>query len=72
MAEWISVDDRLPSNKYKECISIIAASRIDGIGIATYTHAYGMRWVWKHKRVNGSSVIDDVTHWQPLPEPPID
>jgi hypothetical protein len=67
--EWISVDDRLPKpDEYVLCF---------------YKDLYGKRWYtvgrvksWDDKRELESDPddyqLDEVTHWMPLPKPPVE
>lgn len=59
MSDWISVKDRLPEkNDRVLCFSPQAAGAETG-GIS-------VQWGWMCKSCKSS----DITHWQPLPEPP--
>ncbi len=57
MSEWISIDERLPDD-YEDVI----AGNSYGVNFAWYD---GESWLFP-----GDSVHGEVTHWQPLPEPP--
>lgn len=57
---WISVDDELP----KEWYEVLAYSEMGKIEKAIYVNGR-----WKLSAFLGETV-EDVTHWQPLPEPP--
>lgn len=57
--DWISVKDRLPS-PYEEVLCYLW----DGCYIIG-CHI-GFRWVLDIERIDSR----DITHWQPLPEPP--
>lgn len=59
---WISVDDELP----KEWYEVLAYSEMGKIEKAIYVNGR-----WKLSAFLGETV-EDVTHWQPLPEPPKD
>lgn len=62
MAEWISVNDRLPWNN-ERCIVFTGSISL----IATYLGKN--RWradYYGYER----TLIDAFTHWMPLPEPP--
>ena len=62
MSEWISVDDRLPED-YRE---LVLACRVGINGPQMFTAFYGdADWA-----IMLAGHVDDVTHWQPLPEPP--
>lgn len=61
--EWISVEDRLPS----ESVSVAVYIK-EGNGAYWIQTAYlnGGKW-----RIPGEYVVDrNITHWMPLPEPP--
>ena len=69
MDNWISVNDRLPDNE--DCMLIVVNGKYGNITfdtaleLASYTKDEG--WIletypeWRNP---------DVTHWQPLPQPP--
>ena len=63
VVEWISVEDRLPESG--QCVLI--NSKNGGVAEGAYLSAKGHfeQWRW-------NSIKKDVTHWQPLPEPPKD
>lgn len=70
--EWISVKDRLPSTGtnvwvvWSETVQTIAYHRI-GLGFAC---ADGYQWE-PAEFIDSDPIPDgEVTHWQPLPEPP--
>ena len=76
MAEWISVDERLPEledgrnwgNHRPRSIRVLCVcqQRKGKIFVKEgYYELFGNRPCW---RIPGS--IDSVTHWMPLPEPP--
>ena len=57
--EWVSVDERLPPPKQ----NVLAYSPESGIAEADYGDGVWMQYRW-------SAVMQGVTHWMPLPEPP--
>lgn len=65
MNEWVSVKDRMP----KSCGTYLVRVGKDGFNPQTKT-AYWLasKKVWKG--AEAYSVITDVSHWMPLPEPP--
>ena len=73
MNEWISVEDRLPLEKKGRCIVFISTG-VDGMGMAWFRkETYSQHnWAWVYKQINGTHFINNeqVTHWQPLPNPP--
>lgn len=60
---WISVDDRLPGETDNYLVvfchytNVMRYSSVDG-------------WIWLDGKCVSSNDNDDITHWQPLPEPP--
>ena len=58
---WIPVEERLPNPKQ----NVLAYSPKSGIAEADYADGFWMQYRW-------SSVMDGVTHWMPLPQPPKD
>ncbi len=67
--EWISVSERLPGNDKLVLIIVYRAhanKRMVRVGFyETIPHS---RW-WQS--VGEKDVTDEVTHWMPLPQPPI-
>ncbi|WP_426576725.1 DUF551 domain-containing protein [Xenorhabdus stockiae] len=65
--EWISVNDRLPKTVRQFERFIISTDK--GIGIGVYDSLNG----FSHIIVNGETQYSNyiVTHWMPLPEPPV-
>lgn len=77
MSEWISVEDDLPGADRP----VLIANKQDGFnfqGIASFHHRCGWRSLknesgyfnqyWSGCDISHS--LFNVTHWQPLPEPP--
>jgi hypothetical protein len=60
MGEWISVKDRLPD--YEAEVLIYSPETL--IDLGSYS--------WRFERWRGSSgaLVEGITHWMPLPEPP--
>lgn len=57
---WISVEERLPDT------TTVLGCNIEGFVATVLYMSNAKRWVI----TTNMSVIMDVTHWQPLPEPP--
>lgn len=78
MAEWISVEDRLPEEKVNslthDFAEVICFCDFGGIPRRTDVRMYkfGKRsWSEEGHFWNGGQTMDGiVTHWMPLPEPP--
>ena len=62
MGEWISVKERLPVN-YQ---TVIMVNCRDGDVVPGYCHDGD----W-YVEIYGGVEVDGITHWQPLPEPPM-
>ena len=60
--EWISVEDRLPNDSV--AVNLHTISGVVGTG---FYNKYTKSWVQWYA---GNSLCVDVTHWQPLPQPP--
>lgn len=58
--EWVSVRERLPS-KGKSVLVMLQ----EGACLVARIEPWG--WV---KGYSAADILDDVTHWMPLPEPP--
>jgi len=65
-SEWISVDDRLPTNSIQEVICVRKTK--DSV------NPYSVPLTWRDGKfqffLETYVTIPDVTHWQPLPKPP--
>jgi hypothetical protein len=57
MSEWISVKDRLP---------------IQTQGVLVWAHGYASDYIEISVFQDNEFLIDNVTHWMPLPDPPKD
>tara|TARA_R100001377_G_scaffold68840_1_gene44102 strand:+ start:588 stop:914 length:327 start_codon:yes stop_codon:yes gene_type:complete len=64
LADWISVEDRLPNSELGEWVLVCAGGAINCMGYINHTFDH---WIYSP---NHNIAIDDVTHWMPLPEPP--
>ena len=66
MNEWINVEDRLPED-FK---TVLALCKDGGMFVGRYTswHRWEILTAMKSTRV----VSRKVTHWMPLPSPPIE
>ena len=64
MAEWISVNDRLPENSDSVLVfgKYICGGSIDMAWCNSVTKTFYSE--------EESHLLDNVTHWMPLPEPP--
>lgn len=62
--EWISVNDRLPDSTFDFvlCFADGAMSTI------AYSSGNGFYEVYP---IKVQLVVEDITHWMPLPEPPV-
>ena len=79
-SKWISAEDRLPEQTLRCLVYQKSPFKYEGlVSIATFTTSFrGLRGdpmngkqVWyKYDYLCGDCVIDDITHWMPLPEPP--
>ena len=71
MSNWISVKDRLPEDQ-DECFIFVPTFDSRGVKSTPYV-LHGTYWEeceeWTTCEGENFS-IDEVTHWQPLPEPP--
>ena len=64
MSEWISVEDRLPGYAKK-----VLAYRKDDEDSPLVGNLY-MHPDWGITASSGNDVLQGVTHWMPIPEPP--
>ena len=66
MSEWIRVEDRLPEED-EDVLAYIQDGYIK-VACPFYQIDGGKRWAW----FGGDYMYENVTHWQPLPDPPKD
>jgi len=67
MSNWIKVDDRLPQTGVR--VLLCGSANKEKVVFEGYTHFSGAFFLANsHKKV----IENNVTHWQPLPEPPKD
>ena len=59
---WIPVTERLPDNS--ATVNLCTRSKIVGTG---FYNKYTKSWVQYY---SGGAICVDVTHWQPMPQPP--
>ena len=65
VVKWISVKDRMPPQN--ECWVLVYA---DGaMGCMAYHNGKWKDW---SNATTPNINVDDITHWMPLPEPPVD
>jgi hypothetical protein len=74
MSEWISVEDKLPSEDRQIEVVFYARPFEWFTGIFSPSNFNdGMGGVFEHHDHQGDDMyheVKDVTHWMPLPEPP--
>ncbi len=61
---WISVKDRLPEDEEITALVLISG---DGWHDHDFAYYYSAKWYDKY-----DDIVEGVTHWQELPEPPKD
>lgn len=75
MDGWISVEDKLPSKNGKYIVYAQDENSPHGEGIwyenivVLAEYAFG-EWTW-HENGNEYDISGIVTHWMPLPDPPL-
>lgn len=62
---WISIKDRLPENNGRYLVNCIVGEN-NYINIYVYHGGVADNCGW----IKNGTIRKDVTHWQPLPEPP--
>ena len=73
MSDWISVKDRLPQKDDYRYIWAVSRHFIAVLVYSDREISLGMYLSVSNKWVdNNGDVIDFVTHWMPLPEPPVE
>ena len=60
--QWIPVSERLPDNS--ATVNLCTRSKIVGTG---FYNKYTKSWAQYY---SGGAICVDVTHWQPMPQPP--
>lgn len=61
---WIPVSEHLPDDDTIVLVHVPGAS--EPVWIGFYVSEYD-DWVW----AEGATIVEEVTHWMPLPEPPV-
>ena len=70
MSEWISVEDRLP-DEHKNAEVIVSILDEDGdIFVESGIYFYDNKFHQRDQHYGCDDIINHVTHWQPLPQPP--
>jgi hypothetical protein len=77
MSEWISVKDRLPDDRLEVDVWILITPSPSSFGMGDswrIPNAYRLKgkWVHLHKCEEAELRGEYITHWIPVPEPPID
>ena len=71
---WISVDDRLPENVHIKNLTVGHSKAVLGYvtdNLCTFCVSYDYeRKAWRYFDDCRAIVWHEITHWQPLPEPP--
>jgi hypothetical protein len=72
--EWISIEEALPQENQR----VIYYFRHTGISIGIYNRVEYPKEIAGQSGIYGNAfsgrggfLVDDVTHWMPLPEPPV-
>ena len=68
MSEWISVKEKLPEEGQDVIIAIFDTAKKTYQMMSDSLTFYRNKWVWWTNDPIGNN--QDITHWQPLPEPP--
>lgn len=68
MNEWISTNDKMP--EYEGLYLIVRDGEVE----CAYRQNFLINVIWNNDFTGGFSIIPDkeVTHWMPLPQPPLD
>ena len=70
MSEWISVDDRLPEDGQPVLYVFNINSNLRTVMYGWHETIKGLGSGWHQAGVGGARAEEDVSHWQPIPEPP--
>lgn len=65
---WISVEDALPHAEYGEGTNVLT---IDTMGLQRVAEWNGGNWCWPTGEVIATCGKFPITHWMPLPKPPL-
>lgn len=64
MSKWNNVKDRLPKGTLSYDVLVYTTAGEKYLAVYDYIDE-----AWYYN--DGEQIFDDVTHWQPLPEPPV-
>lgn len=67
--EWVSVKDKFPNEQYTSATYTVNCLITDG-KVVSYGYYASYSKEWLMFLPNGENVVNDVTHWMELPEPP--
>lgn len=68
---WISVEDKVPENNQRVLAYCGKTKKYFVGSVMSYQFSDGV--YWRHEGAKGAmyAVTSKVTHWMPLPEPPV-
>ena len=72
MTNWIKTSDRMPENG----AHVLVYGRwyddwfVAGATVEIFPNSNQVFWCLSYRPTHGTESMDEVTHWQPLPEPP--
>lgn len=69
---WISCKDKMPEDNTSVLFVYVSENGIKSVHYGYHQTLKGLGSSWAKPSVGWQYCDDDVTHWQPLPEPPKD
>lgn len=73
MSEWIKCSERLPAEPEPgvifDAVDYLVSNGVS-VGVVSFERGHGCGMPWADWSNYGDIRKKDITHWQPLPEPP--
>lgn len=70
MAEWISCKDKMPEDNTLVLFVYVSENGVKSVHYGYHQTLKGLGSSWAKPSGGWQYCDDDITHWQPLPEPP--
>lgn len=72
VSKWISCKDKMPEDNTSVLFVYVSENGIKSVHYGYHTNIRGVYSCWSKTSGGWEYSDEDVTHWQPIPEPPKD